>query len=108
MTPIVSVESPTASLELRINNPYSTGYIFVFPEGDSLLQRDPIPINHSVNDQYYIFIEGDTLESIAFNKYGDSKYWWIIYDVNDIDFPLQIPIGTVLLIPDINQINIAI
>lgn len=92
-------------LELRTNNPYSVGSVFIFPEGDFLLDRDPIVVEKSIGDKYHTVIEGEILSQISFIEYGNSKYWWLIYDTNDIDNPFDLESGTILLIPDLNKVE---
>lgn len=99
----------TEEIELRENNPYSIGNIFIFPEGDYVLDREPVVYNKSIRDKYVTTTQGDTLGSIAFEEYGSSKWWWVLLDVNDLLYltPLfDIPDGTTLLIPDLNKIKI--
>ncbi len=93
------------NIELRPNNPYSVGDVFVFPEGDAELERKPIQTRKSTRDRYYRVEEGDTLSDIAFDAYGDSKYYWVISDVNNLDWVFELPVGTLLLIPDIIPIK---
>lgn len=97
-------------IELRENNPYSIGSVFVFEEGDYELDREPITYNPSIRDKYVTTEQGDTLGSIAWAQYGSSKYWWILADVNpDIEWlsPLwDIADGTTLLIPDLRKLQI--
>lgn len=92
--------------ELRENNPYSTGLIFQYPEGDFLLERTPMPYVKSPNDRYFTVIQGDSLQSISFQAYGNSKWWWVIRDINDVTDPFDLTVGTSLLIPDLNFIQI--
>lgn len=97
------------NIELRQNNPYSIGNVFIFEEGDYELERQPLLYVKSINDKYVTTVQGDTLGSIAHEHYGNSKYWWIILDVNDVDYigPLfEVPDGTTLLIPDMDKIKI--
>ncbi len=42
----------------------------------------------------------EELDSLADRFYDNQNLWWLISDVNDILFPLDLPRGTVLLIPD--------
>ena len=99
--------NPITDLELRNNNPYSIGSIFIFPEGDFLLDRTPISVLKSIGDRYHTVINGNTLSSIAFQYYNNSKYWWTIADANElVDLFTLVP-GTILLIPDLNQIEIS-
>jgi hypothetical protein len=96
-------------LELRENNPYSIGSIFSFDEGDFLLDREPINVQKSVRDQFHLVIEGETLSNIAgkVEYYNNSKYWWVIADVNQLYWSFELTPGMVLLIPDINQVKIS-
>lgn len=91
-----------APLDLRKNNPYYGGFIFINPDETLLLERKKYQYVKSVKDKYYTVVQGDTLWNIAFSKYGDSKKWAIIADANNIENPLELQVGTSLLIPDIN------
>jgi Uncharacterized protein containing LysM domain len=102
------IDPSTEDLELRTNNPYSIGNIFSFSEGDFALEREPIVIERSIRDRYHTVVEGDTLSTIAFDKYNDSKEWWVIADVNNLDWTFQLEVGTVLLIPDLNRVKITL
>jgi hypothetical protein len=42
--------------------------------------------------------EGDTIDWIAFDEYGDSAMWWFIADTNNLDDPLRLKPGQVLTI----------
>jgi nucleoid-associated protein YgaU len=62
----------------------------------TLEEVDPDWVSH---DAKY----GDDLDLLAYQYSGDnanrSKYWWMIADVNDILWPLDIEPGTKLVIP---------
>jgi len=92
-------------IELRADNPFSLGEVFVYPEGDSLLFSGDINYVKSKGDRYFTVVEGDTLWTIANEAYGNSKYWWLIQKVNDLgpmpDPGFELPIGKSLLIPDL-------
>lgn len=93
---------------LRDNNPFSEGSIFIFPEGDVALDREPIVSDKSINDRYYTTVDGDEIGTIAFDAYGDSKYWWVIYDANDeiIIDPLNLETGITIRVPDLSKVKI--
>lgn len=91
------------SLELRVDNPYATGSVFTFDEGDSVLDEGEFDYVKSTNDRYFTVVEGDTLWSIAFEAYGSSKWYHIIQKANGIDEAYNINIGDSLLIPDIEN-----
>jgi len=93
------------TLELRINNPYSNGEVFVFNEGDAVLDGRVITYVKSIKDRYFTVAQGDSLSSISFEAYGDSKYYWVIAQANGIDEAYEVTIGQSLLIPDIEKIK---
>ena len=43
-----------------------------------------------------VFKEGDRIDLIAADYYGDSRLWWVVADLNAdrFDDPLDIPVGT--------------
>ena len=43
----------------------------------------------------------ERLDTISGTVYGDSRYWWILAAASDIGWGLQIPVGTVINVPDI-------
>ena len=55
----------------------------------------------SINDIYVLTGEGDRLDLLASQYYGDSSLWWVISIANE-NLPqnsLYIPLGTQLRIP---------
>jgi hypothetical protein len=42
---------------------------------------------------------GDSLQSIAYDEYGDPTRWRVLAEANGIDDPFRIPIGTRVLVP---------
>lgn len=91
------------------NSPYYNGYIIDYGDSTYSLERpeDPtIYFNKKNGGSYYITKEGDMLDLIAYNKYGDDKLWHIILSSNQdlIDDPLNpLPGGLSLYIPNSNQ-----
>ncbi len=60
------------------------------------------PTSHSINSRrVHTMIEGDTLQSVAFQELGKPAYWRAIAELNGIDDPLRLRAGTVLLIPTV-------
>lgn len=96
------------ALQLRQNNPYSIGNVFVFKEGDFVLDRERLPYVKSPNDRYYTVRDKDTLGAIAFDYYGSSKWWWVLADVNEIDFGFRLETGKTLIIPDFSIIQLSL
>ena len=49
--------------------------------------------------------EGERLDAIAGQVYGDSSLWWVIAAASGIGWNLQVPPGVVLTIPtDLGQV----
>lgn len=94
----------TTILNLRENNPYSTGFILELEVGNYFLERKPLTYIKHPRDRYYAVVEGDSLWGIADQAYGDSKYYWVIQDVNKIDFAAHIEPGQNLIIPDLKAL----
>lgn len=47
--------------------------------------------------------EGERLDIISAQEYGDSSYWWIIAAASKIGWTLQVTGGTILKIPDLES-----
>ena len=70
--------------------PYMDSYPIDYQDGDVSVERrgvDGLPAHtqrsiHTVKD-------GETIQSIAYQYYGDSGYWGIIADVNRIYDPFE-------------------
>lgn len=45
---------------------------------------------------------GQTLEQLAFQYFGDATLWWVIADANpEIGYPDNLPTGTVIRLPSL-------
>ena len=62
--------------------------------GTTLYQRIP----ETNGDLHVISTEGDRLDNLAFQFYGDPNLWWYIAKANDLT-AINIPAGTSLRIP---------
>ena len=63
-------------------------------------------IAESSSDSYYVVTKKDEqrLDLISFNYYKTPLLWWVIAEASGITDPFDVPIGTVLKIPDISAI----
>jgi Contractile injection system tube protein/LysM domain len=60
------------------------------------------PTSHAVNSRRtHTMIEGDTLQSVAYDELANPAYWRAIAELNAIDDPFRLSPGTVLLIPSL-------
>ena len=55
-------------------------------------------IHETNGDLHVISTEGDRLDNLAFQFYGDPNLWWYIAKANDLT-AINIPAGTSLRIP---------
>jgi len=66
--------------------------------------KKDIPLS---NADIYVTVDlktKDRLDIISTNVYGYSLYWWVIAMANNIIDPFDIPIGTVLRVPQLASI----
>lgn len=82
--------------------PYDNASAVYFPNGDVLLENNEENTRKAVNyllNNDYIIQDGDTLQSIAYSIYGDSSFWWVIADINNILNPFEeLVVGGILTI----------
>lgn len=81
---------------------YSAGYAIKYSNGDYSLEK-PIPVvQFSDSDKVHVVMDGETLQSIAYRYFGDSGYWYVIAETNQIINPFsdkEFYIGKRLIIP---------
>ncbi len=51
-----------------------------------------------------VLSKSERLDIIAGREYGDSEYWWVIAAASKIGWGLQIPEGTQIIVPNLNQV----
>jgi nucleoid-associated protein YgaU len=56
------------------------------------------------DDRFHLVVDGDRVDLLAYRYLGDPTLWWIIGDVNDIGFPLELPSGVTLRIPSLARV----
>ena len=64
--------------------------------GDIKAAIDAGAIGYSIR----VVQEGERLDTIAGQVYGDSTLWWVIASASGIGWALQVPPGTRLIVPD--------
>lgn len=87
-------------------NPYLNADIISFDDGSRVLKRNPIEYVPSAGkDIIHTIMENDTLWTIANLRYGDDKWWYVIYDVNNLYNPFDLQMGLDLIIPDLDVVK---
>jgi len=61
--------------------------------------------NNTLSVVSYIMHENERLDHVAGKAYNDGSLWWVIAAASNIGWGLQIPAGTVVLIPNQNELN---
>jgi hypothetical protein len=51
-----------------------------------------------------ILKEGERLDTLAGSLYDDAQLWWVLAAASGIGWGLQVPPGTVIKVPDLNQV----
>ena len=92
-------------MEINQDNPFITGFVFQYTEGDFSLEREKLKYIQSENDELHQVTKWDTLSDISYDKYGSSKWWWVIADINNVFDPFDLSPHTNLILPDINPIK---
>jgi len=61
----------------------------------------------SIQFTIIVLSEGQRLDQIANQYYGDGRYWWIIAAASNVGWWLQVPSGTRLIVPtSLEQIEV--
>ncbi len=61
--------------------------------------------NGTIKFDQIVIGQDQRLDSIAGERYGDSRDWWIIAAASGIGWGLQVPADTILIIPNRNDIS---
>ncbi len=58
----------------------------------------------SLSFQSLTLKEAQRLDHLAGQFYGNSRYWWVISSASEIGWGLQVPAGTFIRIPNIEDV----
>lgn len=61
-------------------------------------------VNGTISYTTRVLREAERLDTLAGSLYGDASYWWVLAAASGIGWGLQVPAGTVITVPDINQV----
>lgn len=57
----------------------------------------------NIRSQEIVLQESNRLDILAGLYYGDGRLWWLIAAASNIGWGLQVPVGTVIKIPDLRD-----
>lgn len=46
----------------------------------------------------------ERLDTVAAQEYGDGRYWWVLAAASEIGWSMQVPPGTYLRVPELNDV----
>jgi nucleoid-associated protein YgaU len=55
--------------------------------------------------QRLVVTQSDRLDTLAGAFYGDGRYWWVLAAASNIGWGLQVPPGTIVLVPDLKDVE---
>jgi hypothetical protein len=61
--------------------------------------------NGELSYQSIVLTGFERLDTLAAINYGDGRLWWVLAAASDIGWGMQVPPGTLIKIPNINQIT---
>lgn len=70
--------------------------------------RDALRTGEVAISQTLILTQADRLDTLAGALYGDSRYWWVLAAASNVGWSLQVPPGTVINVPDLQQVEAAL
>ena len=84
----------------NVSSPYENSYGLKYKDGDVSLERREEQYEITSKSFFHTVLEGETIQSIAFQYYGDSGKWYRIAYVNSIYNPFtELEAGMEILIP---------
>jgi len=78
----------------------------MYQRGDSLVfgirSRNHFNLSKAT---YYTVVQGDTIDGIAYKRYGNTQLWWAIMDANpQYQSEIEIKAGDILCIPPFEEV----
>lgn len=61
-------------------------------------------VNLTISSTTLVLEEDRRLDQLAGQLYGDASYWWVLAAASGIGWGLQVPAGTIIIVPDLSQV----
>ena len=95
-----------------VNNPSRYKHIDdLLLDDDKVIKKTLGPVDlgifpHEGTDFYTVKnYEENRIDIVATKLYGSASYYWVLCYMNNIEDPLKLPAGTVLLVPPISSLK---
>ena len=59
----------------------------------------------NIRVQQIVLQESNRLDILAGRYYGSGTLWWLIAAASNIGWGLQVPVGTIIKIPDLHDVS---
>lgn len=93
-----------AKLKLIKTDPYANGNTVALKTGETILTRELRLHVPSASDTTVEALQDVSWQKLAFDSYGNSKYYHYLLDVNKVFNPFEVvPLGTDILVPTIEN-----
>ncbi len=60
--------------------------------------------NGTIKSHEIVVRGAERLDTLAGSIYGEGRYWWILAAASNVGWGLQIPPGTIVVVPDLNDV----
>lgn len=87
---------------------YSGCVLYIDGADEFIGNRLQIDTSPQPDDLFHVVQDTDQIDLLAYRYLGDPTLWWLICDYNDIFFPLDIDLGSVLRIPSVEHIHMLV
>ena len=84
---------------------YASAALYTGREETFLGARQRIDTTPRPDDRFHTVVEGDRVDRLAARYIGRAELWWVVCDYNDLFFPLELEVGTVLRIPSAEHVS---
>ena len=84
---------------------YAASVLYTGREEAFLGTRPLVDTTPRADDRFHTVVARDRVDLLAARYLGQADLWWIVCDYNDIFFPLELEVGTVLRIPSVDHVN---
>ena len=82
----------------------NTPTYYPFGDGKKVFDIRLRPPTNKRDVVYHTWTDADTLDFLAYQKYGTSELWWVIMDANpQYQCEMDIKAGDIIIIPSANE-----